>query len=1542
MKMNKIIFTIFIVVFFLIIVSFDVFAWKGNEKEIYISSSEEKIILSTGAILPYWYEFNDKRDNNQQKRAYLFKAMEDDIKEILLYDGSPFYTIQYGQWIYFPVNNSGDPLDTSPLKNASNAIKQFEVKSNVTDEAWGYVNKYGQQFYTKFPNNPIIPSNKRGITNTNFKVETINVPTKVFSSPKIDPKKQFFISADGTNLLGNVRNVWNHVGNTTGFFQFAPDNLSNPTAGWRIYASNRLIKYPHKDKYGLTIEQGYYNELAKGLTQEEKTSNNPIWKNILNTYAVLRAEYPGVVDRMKDLGAGTDLKSQTEKFLEYAEMQFLSAVDSPGIAYVKGNMGTASKPDVWLAGLVSPEVKLSEINNLRVGSEEFKIGDNYNVKLIDLETNKILKSKEDKLVAGRRYILDYNVVFETTKPLKEKTNNAPILTNVFIYYNENSNSNQADVAFHNISDINNLPYLEKVNKENNILNVSKFEEDKMNINKIANYKQEIEILASTKDGLKTDKVKICAVLPYQYDFYKTFEGDSTKGDNDDTVDDITCLDFEVRNQTSNTFVGFKETNSIAKHNSQNYDRIEIRKYDKNGQLANVVVNNETTLSGKVAEGDKIMITTYVQRSDIPDMPRANDNPVKISEIALKMNETANAQTRELKDRDTYNSSTKLYSPTIYKAGYTEKLPTLTHFAQYNPQTKTHGSWTQYNASTHKDLKFEAGMILRFDLVTNVPKTTEIINVNNSQYDGYYKLGDSAVFKKWGIMMELIIYNQQLSLINSIRTDDWSKVILDVVGEQPNMSITEVLIKDENNAVVATATRTASGEVIISPSKVVLDPKKNYYIEGKTIYENKPNEKSINSNLKTAFQVSYNGLPAGDINTTRFFAESDLKQQWLHNQTGTYRPNLQPSQSSVNIANYYPSQSSYLPVVKEKPTNLTVSPWNPLVMPIKFLNVEHGVVRVQIPSQYSNNDNMLKKPLQYVEIPFIVDNKKNIDNAITSIKLYDYSHKLYDKKNSDGTYILDPFKQYYAVIEIERLQGEGDKIINPTLEVDIRLDQNTKGRYPAKIISSNNTLEKVGDKIQYQINNLASPNGFIQIEAFLPHVDIEMANNKSSSTWIGYYNFAVSDFQLNPQRLQRGENEPAVKSTVSFTVEVSFTNYIKDLNLPNYDLVAKQVPIEIRDSSNRIVYREIFDLENGTTQIAGQFKTEYIFKDGANPFTIAINGGKTGSFYMRKYVEWSPDKKPYEDNEDINSIIVEGPPPKSEACFQDCSSHNTENNWTQTFKMVTMTGRSPKTIYYTCCSGDPSSCSTCSMCICEGAGNLRTWETTPSFTEKFTISAVWFKSPTTIDKYGDKFINIKGSQEGVVRAGQWYEFYIETTFYTNREEQSYGGLTPPAWSTACGCNYQRRNPGQTSIANVESIHVNITGYGSDECYPSLKPYQTNGRWSNQKKLFRVPQKTDAMGETRTRRYIPVTGKNGTINLSIVTKPFIGYVTDFDKGHPDYASRRSSSWNYVWNPTTNRSEWVITHNPPYRHQLQDCVSARIYVKDPLPFQTQIIGE
>ena len=272
----------------------------------------------------------------------------------------------------------------------------------------------------------------------------------------------------------------------------------------------------------------------------------------------------------------------------------------------------SEKPeDMWYATFrLLANNKLSTIDNIRIDNGQYKIGENRGQRIIEKDTNRVIDPKVDKLVIGKDYIFSYYVAYESGKADKTRTNNAPIYTNVYTLYNDNTNTSAPDKLEPLVKDTRELPYLEKVNTNSERLDFAKYEESKMDTSKIANYQYEFQVDQIARNGSKVEKGRICAYLPYQYRFYMDFNGDTLLGDNASNLDDISCVEFQVDNSLANTMVAHSPNNSTF----NNKDKLEVI---KDGRVINTDLceGSDKNVCGEILQGDEVRLRAYVKRSD---------------------------------------------------------------------------------------------------------------------------------------------------------------------------------------------------------------------------------------------------------------------------------------------------------------------------------------------------------------------------------------------------------------------------------------------------------------------------------------------------------------------------------------------------------------------------------------------------------------------------------------------------------------------------------------------------------------------------------------------------------------------------------------------------------------------------------------------------------------------------------------------------------------------------------------------------------------
>ena len=1199
-------------------------------------------------------------------------------------------------------------------------------------------------------------------------------------------------------------------------------------------------------------------------------------------------------------------------------------------------------------------------NNIRIGSDRYKIGDDYNAKLIDVETGKALDPETDKLVLGKKYKFDYHLAYTSNKEDKIKTNNSPIITNIYHYYN---GSDDIGKYYESISDTKKLPYLEMVNKAGENLNLDKYEESEMDLSKLANYQHEFEIEQLDKDGKKVEKIKICANLPWQNGFYTKYNDDEALGDNDNRTDDEACVEFQVDNNLANTMVAHSANNVSF----NNYDKLEVR---KNNQLI-------SSVSGEVVLGDDLNLRAFVKRSDIPITPKEKENPILIKDVSLVLNETINEQVKPIEQRETN---------TIYKAGFTRIKPQIKQISFRN-ENGTQGPFVNYSASTHGSQKFEAGTILMFEMNYKVPEHSEMFGERSSKYNGYYAPVSKAL-NKLALSFNLVIDHPEAKKVNNLTSDDWTKAVLTVTANKRNMEITEVVVKDEGGRVVKPAGNS---------NLLVLDGTKNYYFEPKILYSYLPNQNSINQNLKAEVYVVYDGAPPETTNV----AESEKKGYWRNGDIGTYSLNQQPNKVN-NVGNYYPNRSYYQSIanaISSKPNNISVSPFNPLMLPIKYLNVSGGSIVVKIPDTYKGNDNQLQSGVQMVEIPFVVEG--SVDNSVTITKFYDHENKDVGVNDTDSACIgIDPSKGYTLEFEIKRERGTGDFTdfnlaeIKNKIKVTYDTDAQTGVRLNYEIVPEKSTrrngtyaLEQPGDIITIRVKNLMGKDGRIGITAGFDHYDSNMSNNLDNGCWMGLFNFSVSEFNLNPSSIQM--TTPASNPTrtdpikISFNAVIGFEDFLpdeyknKDSKIDYNDI---KVPIEIREFRNGRPTGNIYfstktmnlaelPVSKGANSISYTFDKEITFTElGQYTYQISVNGGNgTDTSFehnYRKYKEINPHRKnSYEDNVALATITVDGckdkdcPPPSISG------SRSGANSWSETFYSYSYTGTPEEYMATVCSGGDNPTCWEELRCRCidpseTGPANSIPYNggDTINFYERYGMD-IYVQTQEILDKrYGSTLPDETGTWvkitngKTIIRAGQWFDIRVITNYEQNRFPCRGKGAIPLC-NSGFGCydchatRSTHATPPSYYITGEQKIFIQTRAYGKTENYELMKPskgIRSNGARSS----YTIPNKrnSDALGQSSTRKYVSTHTRDGEYYINVKNMPFdnLGKWT-YDENHPaKSAGGMQTQYQYVDGLRCNGGGRNCARSiTTSTRQYAEDVSATIVIKNQLNIKTQIIG-
>ena len=548
----------------------------------------------------------------------------------------------------------------------------------------------------------------------------------------------------------------------------------------------------------------------------------------------------------------------------------------------------------------------------------------------------------------------------------------------------------------------------------------------------------------------------------------------------------------------------------------------------------------------------------------------------------------------------------------------------------------------------------------------------------------------------------------------------------------------------------------------------------------------------------------------------------------------------------------------------------------------------------IPSLYDGIDNIRVDKDDKVNLTFRVGSPANENLKIVDIELYDAtSGTLYNTQNLDGTYKFSPNRTYTAIVKMAK---EGKKALGSATDtkhprVLLKLIEYSGTGGSTKIISeyylrakSNGYYKATTNTetitLEFDLKNFPINGNRVTLVACVPeeysnfnginYNEITGNEDQMEKTWSADLDFAVSNFILYPAVVTASNCVTSQSQSISFSATLSMINNTADVYVDRVSLV-------IKDRYGSIVYRDdnvVFSSGAYSKVYSGTFPNPYTLRidnsssssvrQGNNPFTIEIN--TTPVRYQE--TNWS-------NNSATNEVVLKSYCTTPQTPMP-CMMPNTRTEWgpvtfqyeqgkgelvKYTYKRLVYSGIWPNITYeerevtsYYCYPFDE-----------------KNWETKASFWETLNITGIWFRSQDTVDKGYNGYINIKGdNKNATVRAGQWFEVYVETRYDTNRSE-----IPEPGPRRSDMCNYINRTPGYNVVNPAPSyIWWKMEGYGVDEFMPFN--YGSGGYV----KRYYLPQKIDKFGQTSSRRFIPENGKDGVINITVATDDqFYGYTLDY---------------------------------------------------------------
>lgn len=462
--------------------------------------------------------------------------------------------------------------------------------------------------------------------------------------------------------------------------------------------------------------------------------------------------------------------------------------------------------------------------------------------------------------------------------------------------------------------------------------------------------------------------------------------------------------------------------------------------------------------------------------------------------------------------------------------------------------------------------------------------------------------------------------------------------------------------------------------------------------------------------------------------------------------------------------------------------------------------------------------------------------------------------------------------------------------------------NDKHNVANPVYNNGNSLAKNGDYITYYVNGLLPIQDteicgtFIfkhrEEDGTLTTNDMNMLNNykKGAVNW-GPLDYIVSNLIIWPDTVYATEDQvwiPEDNSDLihfSCNIEAQYTAPDGSRPIINNDALDTNFTLHLETRTGQggdyVESGLVFKIDNvklsintGAKNITGIVKTNRralndqlnIISEGypvrynknyAYRLVARINGGNGITESSTQHEHPEDQKVKLEtirtNNKDIAYFEIKAAPPDEEPL---CPTPHIRNDWSITFYWT----ECPTPYYYTCCSGDPSHCSTC----CTGTG-CHSWNETKDYWETYEMSG---EIRTTAN--GWKWEPLGSNTE--LRAGQRFQIRIISEYRTNRDE-----LPPP--EPYGGCTWRSRSPGHAYTTAYRYIRAKLINTEGGQ----IKRFHSNrgGHYQiTESDIYYVPEDTKNLKLTVIAETSPFWGIREKGNQKLCTN----YKADFSINSP----------------------------------------------------------
>lgn len=519
----------------------------------------------------------------------------------------------------------------------------------------------------------------------------------------------------------------------------------------------------------------------------------------------------------------------------------------------------------------------------------------------------------------------------------------------------------------------------------------------------------------------------------------------------------------------------------------------------------------------------------------------------------------------------------------------------------------------------------------------------------------------------------------------------------------------------------------------------------------------------------------------------------------------------------------------------------------------------------IPSEYDGNANIYLRDDDFIQKELAVNQTyavSKLNDMSIDVWLVDSSGKIYNTKNQQGTYTIEPEKAYSVIVEIKKVKGT-EIVSNPSFLLSYKTSSNSP--YSSYTLNATGSIRSVGDKVQYKLPVMI-PSQFFDVRAEINPVytiarmdgvilDDNKDNNIASKLYANLFDLELSKINLsqNKHNITNNNNTP-IPLTVSGMVTLSSTS-VNQVNNVRVDLYKNDVFLATRTQT----------FYKGVDNVVSFNLPSQIYTVGNTGFEIRVNPD-------RAYKEFNGSTDPYLNNNKKTALSVYNTDTIPDACvFCNGMSAVLSNQWSVKYHLF-----------------DGGCYSEYTYPILDKDGNVIDYKTvkycdnpSPKFKgieERQHSESISLIAEIATEKTNWQWQTLSSSNN-TINAGKGFKIRFKANYKTDRINY------PSVDVNECGSSITPTANMISSITNLQiSTNYNFATLPTNKFFNSnagvYTANSTTPTWYNYTYTAELKQSVDKTGNKTNILYTEPTDRNQSITFQVFTNSFQGHGKRWD--------------------------------------------------------------